>query len=236
MNTLSKSEVSGLTVRIVQDEDPQSPREWTHGAELVYSHGRYDFPNDAEVDFDQFGGWGEVAAKLTADGALLVVPVYMIDHSGLAFRVGADFGDIDPGNWDSGQIGLAYVTPQNWADTQGTEWTGSDEQMATARALAVSDVETYGQYVSGEVYGYVISDGDTSVESLWGIYDYAEAEAEAAEAAKSAATAMSWPAGKTFGELTDEQKRHAARRAAERLTAELEANADAITTILGMDA
>ena len=182
---LSTSTVNGFTVEIHYDQDGESPRGWTHGCELAYSHRRYDFPNDAGVNFDDFGGWAEIAEHLTeTEGALVVLPVNMIDHSGLAFRVGRGFPE-DPGGWDSGQIGLAYVTPKNWEETQGTPWTGSEADQEQARRLIESDVETYGQYVNGEVYGYVIKDFDgEQVESLWGMYGYDYAEQEAADVAR----------------------------------------------------
>src|SRR5215472_12939436 len=164
MNALRKSELHGYTVEIHQDEDPGDPRDWTHGAELVFGHRRYDFPNDAGIDFGEFANWTEVTAHLTShEHALLVLPVYMLDHSGLAFRVAADFGDADPGNWDSGVVGLGYVTRQNWADTQGTEWTGSEADREQAARLIEQDVQAYGQYVNGDVYGYVLKDSDGEV-------------------------------------------------------------------------
>lgn len=182
--TLDTFIANGFTVEIVQDQDTQSPRDdMTHGCELVYGHRQYDFPNDAGLALEDFDGWTEVASHLRNEGALLVLPVAMIDHSGLAFRVGTSFAE-DPGGWDSGQIGVAYVTPQNWADTQGTKWTGSDEQIAQATRLITSDVEVYGQYVNGETYGYRITDeyGEL-IDDCWGFIGYDTVTGEAKEAA-----------------------------------------------------
>ena len=43
------------------------------------------------------------------------------------------------------------------------------------------EVETYGQYISGEVYGYVIKkDGlEEEIESCWGMYEHEYTVAEA---------------------------------------------------------
>jgi hypothetical protein len=180
MQALSKSEVNGFAVEIYQDEDADSPRGWTHGCELVLSRRGYDYPNDAGIDFDAFGGWEEIGEHLkAAAGALVVLPVYAYIHSGIVLRAGQSFSD----PWDSGTLGLAYVTAQNWKDTQGTEWTGSEADREMARRLIAGDVETYSQYLNGEVYGYVIKDFDgEEVDSLWGMYgsEYAEEEAKAA--------------------------------------------------------
>lgn len=187
MNALETRTVNGFTVELYHDDDPGSPRDWTHGCEMVMFHKRYDLPNDAGVSASMFEGWAEVAEYLgTEEQAILVLPVFMIDHSGIAFRVGRDFEDVDPGSWDSGQVGFAYVTPQNWTDCQGEShpWTGSQENWETARDMITSDVATYSQYAEGDVYGYVITDpiDGEDVESQWGCYgyDYAWEEAEAA--------------------------------------------------------
>lgn len=180
---LEKSEVNGFTVEIHADEPPFSPRDdWDHGCELVLSHRRYDLPNDGKIDFGSFGGWGEIAQYLKDElGALVVLPVYMLDHSGIALSLG-DFAD----PWDSGQAGLAYVTPKNWADTQGTEWTGSEADIEQARLLCAGDVQTYGQYLNGEVYGYVIKDFDgETLDECWGMYGYEYVTEEASGVAEN---------------------------------------------------
>ena len=189
MQALGKSEVNGWIVEIYPDQDATSPRDDdSPGCGLVMSARGWDFPNDAGVDLDLFSSWQEVARHLAATvGALVTVPVYMIDHSGIAFRAGNDFGDCDPGGWDSGQVGVAYVTPQIWADTQGTPWTGSDADAEQARRLIAGDVEIYGQYVNGETCGYTITDpvDGEQVDACWGIYGYSDAEQEAKAAAEA---------------------------------------------------
>jgi hypothetical protein len=158
---VERYERNGFTVTISYDPECPSPRDDDcPGARLVLFHSQYTFPNDAGLDTDDYEGWADMAAHLRSDhGALFVMAVYMIDHSGLAFRV----ADLDAGNpfadpWDSGQLGFSYVTAKIWKDTQGTDWDGSDEQLAMARKLIANDVEQYGMYVNGECYSYTITD------------------------------------------------------------------------------
>jgi hypothetical protein len=152
--------INGFTV--TYDHDPAgmfSPRDdYCHGCEMVMRHKRYSLPNDAGLDLGDFSGWKEVRERILQDGALIVLPVYMLDHSGVALSV-TPFGD----RWDSGQIGVAFVTRENWADTQGTDWTGSEEQLQRARELITGDVRDYSMYLGGEVYGYVVTDTDGEV-------------------------------------------------------------------------
>lgn len=189
MYTADKFTENGFDVRIVIDEDDNGPREWTHGCELTLSQRRYDLPNDADIDFDDFDGWQEMADYLKAEeGALLVLPVWGYEHGQLALKAGdrtGQFGD----RWDSGLAGLAYVTPQNWKDTQGTEWAGDDNDLDIAARLIADDVDVYTQYLTGDVYGYIITDpvDGEEIDSLWSLYglDYAIEEAkEAAQAAE----------------------------------------------------
>jgi len=155
---------NGFTVTISYDPDCPSPRDdESPGARLALFHRRYTFPDDAGLDRDNYESWADMAAHLRSDhGALYLMAVYMIDHSGLAFRtVEPDAGNPffeDPGQWDSGIVGFGYVTAETWKETDGTEWAGSEEQLARARQLIRSDVEQYGMYVNGECYSYVITD------------------------------------------------------------------------------
>jgi hypothetical protein len=185
--SLEKFTENGFTVNIDYDPDVSDPRDaMSHGCELAMSHRRYTWPNDAGIDFDAFEGWEEIAGELRENhDALVVETVYAYDHSGVAFKVGERTGSFaDP--WDSGIAGLAYVTRQNWQDTQGTEWTGSDADLARAHELIVGDVKVYGQWANGECYGYVITDEyGEEVGSCCGFYGIEDVESEAKEEANA---------------------------------------------------
>lgn len=117
-------------------------------------------------------------------------PVYMYDHSAISLSTGSFIGRAQHAEWDSGQIGWAYIRP----DAQ--KWEGMDEE-----AVVSGFVETLGQWINGEVYGYVLEknrhgrivfdDADEDdleyedwdeVDSCWGIigYDWAETEGKQA--------------------------------------------------------
>ena len=166
-------QVNGFKVEILQDEDCESPRNMTHGCELAMAHRRYKWPNDADIDFDAFQGWGAIEKYLREEyDALLVEPIYVYIHSGIAFSVGSP-GNWPDQEWDAGVAGLGYVTKANWAETQGSEWAGSDEQRARAHELIVGDVDEYGSWANGECYGYIIKDRfGEEYDSCWGFIGY----------------------------------------------------------------
>jgi hypothetical protein len=154
-------ERGGYTITISYDPGVPDPRGDFAGCGLVLSHRRYSWPNDAEISFGIFDGWEDVAAELRMHhGALVIMPVWMIDHSGTTMRAADENPFRDP--WDSGQLGFAYITAETWAMTQGAAWEGTDEQVAQARKLIEDEVETFGEWCAGETYQYEITspDGD----------------------------------------------------------------------------
>lgn len=75
--------------------------------------------------------------------------------------------------WDSGQVGFIYMT----LDDIRTEY--SVQRVSAKRREAVVDhlrneVQTFSDYVSGAVYGYVVEDENgNQIDSCWGfIGDY----------------------------------------------------------------
>jgi hypothetical protein len=187
--TLDTMEINGFKVEIDQDYDPMSPRDDdTPGCGLVMWGRHYSFPNDAGIDIGAYDGWPAIELELIERTAVLVTaPVWVYDHSSIHFKTGPRSYPFDD-RWDSAQCGVAYVTREHWASTQGTEWTGSDEQREQALRLIAADVEVYGQYVNGEVYCYAVidpADGET-VDSCSGYYGWEAVTEAAREAAESA--------------------------------------------------
>jgi hypothetical protein len=118
-----------------------------------------------------------------------VMSVYLYDHSSVALSATSFIGRAQHAEWDSGQVGWAYVRPSiGWVD------------MDHERVIS-SWVETLGQWMNGETYGYVVEkkefwsmeyasperadeegwDWDW-IESCWGYIDYEAAEEAAKEA------------------------------------------------------
>lgn len=112
--------------------------------------------------------------------AHLVLPVGMIDHSGVHYYIGGGAHWSDSAGWDSGTCGVILDTPETLAvrgfpDPLTEEW---------LREGMAAEIGEYSKWANGEVYGYVIKDrnGD-DVESCWGFIGYEYAQQEANEAA-----------------------------------------------------
>lgn len=142
--------------------------------------------NDEIPDDVRVGTWhrnyriGERIEQCTEDelretyGEITALPVYMIDHSGIALSC-EPFGC----RWDSGQVGWIWIANKDAGNFGDVD------------AALRSVVDTMSKVASGEVYGYVVKDADDeNVGSCWGFigrdafmgkdpYALAEAKSEA---------------------------------------------------------
>ncbi len=159
---------NGYTIKIIADSDAQPPDEdGDDGRFIVTTRNRYfeklHNGNDAQACMED----KELVKKYWT------FPLYMYAHSGVALSLGREYPFND--EWDSGQVGFVFMAKSEWKyrerDTKGC-W--------GALRSAQSYVEACNQYLSGDVWGYVIEDADGSdVDSCWGFYglDYCKQEA-----------------------------------------------------------
>jgi hypothetical protein len=192
----------GVKIHIRMDADPLNPRtEWDNITRMICFHSRHNLgdkhefkePRDFWVDlaFELYDGSetlqredleDKTLAELAAmvQGKVFILPLYLYDHSGITMstgRVGC-FAD----RWDSGQVGWIFITRkqllENWPNLPAAE------QAAKAIECLEQDVATYDEYLTGQVYGYIVSTPeDDHADSCWGFYggiEYVRKEAEAA--------------------------------------------------------
>jgi len=163
MEAIKTVEKGGYTLKIFYDESPESPREWDNLGTLIFvnkprSLGDYSDPG-ADIE----------AAK----SALIRLPIYIYNHSGIAIST-APFSC----HWDSGFLGYYYVTRDTIIKEYG-EVTPENIQAAENRARA--ELEAFGMYLSGDVYGFTIEKAGEVIDSRWGFYGETGLEAIKAE-------------------------------------------------------
>jgi hypothetical protein len=97
----------------------------------------------------------------------VILPLYLMDHSGITMSVGP-FAC----GWDSGQVGWIICDKE----TIDRDFNG-DRDLAEKCLLA--EVMTYDQYLTGDVYGFIVEERDEDdegeeawehVDSCWGFY------------------------------------------------------------------
>lgn len=158
----------GHYIKIYRDDDAESPRSWDNAGTMVCWHNRYnlgdknghdfarDVPEEAGVEVNDSPEGLEAYLK---DHKAISLPLYLYDHGGVTMKCGP-FGD----PWDSGQVGYIYILPE----TIRKEWGKGKHAYAQARKCLEAEVKAYDDYLTGEVFGYIIDDGEG--DSCWGFY------------------------------------------------------------------
>ena len=196
----TREEFPQIVGKICIDQDPINPREWENIGTISYWHSHYKLGDEKVTDIEDFlvrrledidpKGENESISSLisalkgeiypedidnsyTHDHVMqeafskvrtkfIVVPVFCYEHSGIALRTTPFHCP-----WDSGCVGMAWTE-------KGSEGL-SDEGLTNTLGI---EIETYSQYLSGEVYTFIVEVEGDVVECCGGFYSEAEAEYE----------------------------------------------------------
>lgn len=154
-NTYSES-VNGYKVEVSLDEWADSPRDWDNLGKWVCAHKRYGLPNEIDFDFGEYNSWSEVEAAL-AKRFDYVIPLYMYDHSYLAFSLWGAGQYWQHARWDAGQVGFVAANKadiREWFDVKKVTKKIEERFYNTLQ----SEVTDYEAYANGEVYTVTITD------------------------------------------------------------------------------
>lgn len=176
-----KKESQGFTAKVCAELDPMDPREWDNLGTMVCSHSQYtlgDRMHDGRgMTFEE---WIEEVLEGTEDAIWL--PLYLFDHSGLSMSCGTErFRAVDSHGWDWGPVGIIYAERRDILEGYMVEEV-TDEILQRAIECLQGEVETYDQYLQGDVYYYFIEDDDGMVLDSCGGYFGTEAAISEAEA------------------------------------------------------
>jgi hypothetical protein len=166
-----------LELVIEQDMYPESPRtSWENLSTMVCFHGGgYNLGDKHDYKSSMFNGWEGLKKQILKDykGVKVIKPLYLYDHGGITIST-SPFSC----QWDSGQVGWVFTT------REGTEtiW-GSKCQMLNKKGKYVrvtkevlernldNEVKMYDNYLTGDVWKYVIKDEEgNTVDSCGGWY------------------------------------------------------------------
>ena len=168
--TIDTIKHKGHTIELIQDEDAESPREWDHVGEILYTSTRYNLGDRRTTK--------EEIDEIVKRDDVIYLPVYAYIHSGTRINT---TGFHCP--WDSGQSGVIWCTKDRavkaWGKTRCTK-----KVIAQAEHYMKGEINTLDQYFNGEVAGYTV-EGPLSEDSGWGFFpdengkhDYAISEAK----------------------------------------------------------
>lgn len=168
MDAIQTLKFENKVLEIFQDENPESPREWDNLGVMICAHKRYSL-GDIQIK-------SEDELKEHLDKAVIALPLNLYDHSGITMSVKNDYPYND--QWDAGQVGYIYVTKDKLLK-EFDQKRLSKKLIEKAKRILINEVETYDQYLRGDIYGFMVSELKTCdmneehkehLDSCWGFY------------------------------------------------------------------
>lgn len=170
-------EYKGYSVKVYPDEFDfaENPRDFSEPLGVMsLFHKQYDFPNEANLNTDDFTGWQEMADYLYKEkDAILLADIYMYEHSQIHIKIGDFYGQLPQGHarFDSGQIGFIYTTREKILETYQKKKL-TDKLREKARHELEIEVQYFNDYASGHIYHIAIENEKGEQVDAWtGIYE-----------------------------------------------------------------
>ena len=189
------------TLEIVDDDYPESPREWDNLGNMVCFHRRYALGDEAAkveqklinsgartvvtVDGEEycisevledahlFRSWVENSKEVA-----VCLPLYLYDHSVLSMSTSLYGNGWQYPQWDGGLVGFLFVTKAELRDNYGVKRV-TQKLIDRATEVLRCEVKTYDQYLHGDVYGFRVLDAEGKVvDSCYGFYGTESAQEE----------------------------------------------------------
>ena len=151
---------NGLTLKIETDEDPRNPRkEFDNLGTMACFHNRYTLGDDHTLSIEE-------VKEIEDSKKYISLPIYLYDHSGITMRT-TPFSC----PWDSGKIGIIYVSKEQIRKEYNWKLI-TKKRLEKIEGYLKGEVEMYNQYLTGEVYGYTITNDETGeeIDSCGGFY------------------------------------------------------------------
>ena len=152
---------------------------WENGKGWIYLYNR-NINDTAPQEADQLI---KALIEKTITKHYITLPLYLFDHSGITIAT-RPFSC----PWDSGQVGYIHVSIKDILKEFNRKHM-SKKLRQKAIDLMIGEVNSYDQYLTGEIYGYQIepTDKNKSIEcddSCWGFYGYEHDKSGLLESAK----------------------------------------------------
>lgn len=165
-----------MRYEILHDEDAGNPlQEFDNLGTFACFHRRYNLssPNCPFKEPDDFEAFCEQEKPIR-------LPLFLYDHSGITIRTtNEEFRAVDSAGWDWGLLGFVYVTLDDVRKEYHVKHVTKKIREQAVKTLQ-GEVELYDQYLTGDVWGYVVyGDDGEELDSCWGFYGYDYCEEEA---------------------------------------------------------
>ncbi len=150
-------------IEIISDENCENPiQSWDMLGEYFCWHRQYNLGNSKRFETPE-----EVVEYAKKTNSMLF-SLYLYDHSGIALSLSNSHYPFND-RWDAGQVGFVLVDRKKALKEYGKKKLTKQLRQRISQVIE-GEVETYNQYLSGDVYGYVISKEGKETDSCWGYY------------------------------------------------------------------
>lgn len=185
MEKIDTIEHNGYGINVYQDDNAEGPAAWgDDGLFLVGYHRDFYVENkkvskeEVQMCFSEELEPEERARVKELKREYWIFPLEAYIHSGVVLSLGENASFPDR-RWDVSALGAVFVSKKEWRLSKKAEEAG--------RGL----VKEWNQYLSGEVYGYMIQTPDGDEEGgCWGFYGYDHEASGLLDHARSEADAM----------------------------------------------
>ena len=157
-------EFKGFHINIWYDPHPIDPRaEFDNLGTVVCWHTKYDLGDKHSFETpNKF-------LKIINRSKIVMLPIYMYDHSGITIRT---YPFSCP--WDSGQVGWIYADRKKCREEFGWKLM-TKARIGLIETILKNEVEVLDNYLTGWVFGYTIEPIDESSDlvcqdSCWGFF------------------------------------------------------------------
>lgn len=155
-------------VVIMSDESGDSPRNWDNLGKCIFFSGNYDFGDEHWFDLNDYNDFEELEKDLVKNhDAVVVLPVYIYDHSGITIKT-SPFGC----SWDSGLLGFIVAFRQDVIKEYDVKTRISAKVKKTVTKVLESEISILNQFISNDVYSFDLIDLKTgeTIDSCGGFY------------------------------------------------------------------
>jgi hypothetical protein len=189
---MEEEKYKGYTIKISQDEDAENPSEFNTDVGITYMAGsRYILGTEPVTDPAQWRVDKRLELKqedprTRLDEVMIEYPVYAYIHGGVALA-------LSPFScpWDSCQSGVIYISRKKAKEMFRKRGMSEEDFQARVKEFLEGYLRTFNQYISGEVYEYIIEDEDGEVVGgCCGFYGVDHEESGLMESARSEVDCM----------------------------------------------
>lgn len=174
---MKQIEYKGHIIKIGTDDGPSNPRtEFDNCCKMVCFHKDYKLGDEKDYNRSDYNSWDELKKDIIKqENAVVILPLYLYDHSGITIST-TPFSC----RWDSGQVGFVYMTRKSIKNDFGIKRL-TKKALTRLQEIIKSEVKTYDDYLTGNVYFYQIylkDDEENIIDACHGYFGYESDESK----------------------------------------------------------